>query len=170
MRRHGRPNIGRAYADKRPLPVLQQGFEDVLVGQRKVDIGPQCTGSDKRRADERIPLFEQDMIALKIAGEQTGMVIAARPMLRTRWPTQSFCPIIPSIIDRRDEIRDTDDRSYFKPLLKSRKKSWIGDYDIGIQEHTVLAGALQRQFGLSVSRPIAVQAKCVKFNSLGWSS
>ena len=140
MGRHGCPNIGRAYADKRRLPVLQQSIKDVLIGQRKVNIGPQCAGSDKRRADKRIPLLEQDMVALKIAGEQTGMVIATRPMLRTCRPAQSFCPIIPSIIDRRDQIRDTDDRSYFKPLLESRKKSWIGDNDISIQEHTVLAG------------------------------
>src|ERR1700730_1974140 len=99
------------------------------------------------------------MVALKIAGEQTGMVIATRPMLRACRPAQSFCPIIPSIIDRRDEIRHNDDRSYFNPLLKSREKSWIGDYDISIQEHTELTRVFQRQLCLSVSRPIAVWAK-----------
>ena len=51
MWRHGCPKIRRAYADERRLPVLQQGIKDVLIGQRKVNIGPQCTGSDKRRAD-----------------------------------------------------------------------------------------------------------------------
>src|ERR1700730_3500413 len=58
MGRHGCLNIRRAYADKRRLPVLQHSIKDVLVGQRKVNIGPQRTGSDKRRADERIPLLD----------------------------------------------------------------------------------------------------------------
>src|SRR5215467_11070186 len=100
MGRRGCPNIGRTYADKRPLPVLQQGVKDVLIGQWKVNIVPQCAGSGKRRADQQIPLLEEYMVALKIAGEQTRMVIAIRPMLRTCRPAQSSCPIIPPIIDR----------------------------------------------------------------------
>ena len=87
------------------------------------------------------------MVALEIAGEHTGMVIAIGPMLRTCRPAQSFCPIISSIIDRRDEIRDSDDRSDLEPLLNSREKSRIGDDDISIQEHAVLTGCFNGNSG-----------------------
>src|SRR5215469_13675539 len=107
------------------------------------------------------------MVTLKIAGEQTGMVIAVRPALRTCGLTQSFCPIVPPIIDRRDQIRDGDDRGDFQPLLKSREESRIGDYDIGVQERALLTRMVQRQLCLSVSRPIAIRAEDVKLDSLG---